>query len=261
MNTSCLDLLQRARFLSSVSAAAHRRANDNEDDDDSEAGGQLSNMSEISFRDELSNDFMVIRLRNVKVMRATQHFLTSKVILKLQMTLAKDFALYKLVLHDDGCGVDLHYPCLPLLDLEGVNDMCSQDFQMLDHVDKSVAVLDQMKNQYNALFTKVRQHGAKAVKKKSYRFEEGTECSPEFFNNDPSSRTLDPNLTKTKQLVHEYLEGNETKQIHQVVWYINWQLSVVEDTHALAEAAAAAAMNPLVGALSRATIRDDAMQG
>jgi hypothetical protein len=242
---------------------AARRTNDNDSDDENSALQSVINLRKCE-----ANDFIVVVVPNVRVMRGTQQFVTTKVLLKFPVVLAKDYSKYKLELHQDGKGVNLHYPRLPSLDLEGVTDMCTRDFQAVQP-GGSAAQFEQMQNRYHALFTTVRgTQGKNLIKIASYRFKEGEECSAEFFNVDSSNRTLDPKLVETKQLVLETVDPNNNNapvKKYQVLWFMVWQLTLVEATLALSEAPTTADTNLLVGAFARATLHnnsvDDAMAG
>jgi hypothetical protein len=242
--------------------------NDDVNNDSDEEGSDLQR-SLIDLRKCEANDLIVVVVPNVRVQRGppVQQFATTKVLIKYPVVLAKDCSKYKLELHPDGKGVDLHYPRLPSLDQEGVTDMCTRDFQVVQP-GGSAAQFEQMQNRYNALFTTVRTQEKDLIKIASYRFKDGEQCSAEFFNVDPTNRTLDPKFSETKQFIYETVDRNDNTKVvkhYQVVWFLIWELSVVEATQALAEAATAVQANLLAGVFARASLRneslDEAMTG
>jgi hypothetical protein len=196
------------------------------------------------------NDFIVIVVRQCKVSKGKQQFLTTKVNLKLCISLASRHHQYRLVLHEDGCGFDLFFPRVPALDPSGVADMVKEDY-VLQGEDKTS--LEDMNNLYNSLFTNIRSAGDLIVKKKSYRFENEVEMSPAFFNKDETSRELKLQISKTKQLVTT-IKGRKQ---YQWVFFANWFLSVVDDTVPLAEAEEDEDINPLIALMTNSTLKDD----
>jgi hypothetical protein len=177
------------------------------------------------------------------------------------VVLAKDCGKYKLELHRDGKAVDLHHPRLPSLDQEGVTDMCTQNFQVVQPCG-STAQFEQMQNWYNALFTKVRTQREGLIKIASYLFKDGEECSAEFFNVDSTNRMLDPKFSEMTQFIYETVDRNNNNAVvkhYQVVWFMIWELSVVEATQALAEAATTAQTNLLAGVFARASLRNESL--
>ena len=201
----------------------------------------------------VSNDFIVLAFRDAKVSRNNQGFLTTKIVLKLPIPFAKMHDKYELVLHRDGGGVDLSYPRVPAIDQDGVASMCKDDHS--NQTGEHKLTVEQMENQYKAVFTYIRTAGSKIIAKKSYRFADGALCSPEFYNKDPSVRTLDPLVTVSKLVV--YHDAASKKDLIQTVSFLNWQLSVVHDTRPLAEMESQASVDPLARAFASQSLDDD----